>query len=230
MLAVATRWVDADPPARKQHLPELLSVVRLGLLPSEALLQPSSPAASAAAGLIQQHIIGSVSGGDLAALASLDSDDGGGLLGRSWGSCGTSPLEGGGMLSWEWELGHRARRSRRYKPSGIVVAGARRCCRRCRTRLPLRWTGGQRGCPPARRPPGRAAGPAGGHEAGWHSLKRVELYDPHGDEWSAGPALPAGLSFATSALLDRDVYVVGGRAVCPALPSPVQPGAQKGPG
>ncbi len=52
--------------------------------------------------------------------------------------------------------------------------------------------------------------PAGGHEAGWHSLKRVEVYDPHADTWASGPALPSGLSFATSTLLDRDVYVVGG--------------------
>jgi hypothetical protein len=135
VLAVATRWVDHDAPARQKHLPQLLSVVRLGLLPSEALLQPVSPATSAAVGLIQQHLVAGASTStmscpDLLSLQGLESDDGSGVLGRSWGSCGTSPLEGG-MLSWE--MGQLARRSRRHKPSSIIVAGG--CL------LPLAWPG-----------------------------------------------------------------------------------------
>lgn len=71
------------------------------------------------------------------------------------------------------------------------------------------WVGGR-----ARRqqPSGLVA--VGGHDSSWRSLRTVELYDQQSDSWHHGPALSTGVSFAACALVDQEVYLVGGTPLC----------------
>jgi hypothetical protein len=45
-----------------------------------------------------------------------------------------------------------------------------------------------------------------------NELGSVEVYDPHADSWSAGPAMPAGRSSVGAARVGDVVYVIGGSA------------------
>eukprot|EP00803_Ostreobium_quekettii_P007929 evm.model.scf_841EXC.7 EVM.evm.TU.scf_841EXC.7 scf_841EXC:48893-54188(+) len=51
---------------------------------------------------------------------------------------------------------------------------------------------------------------AGGHDAEWRSLKIVEEYSPHRDEWSPGQSMTMSFSFTGAAPVPNGVLVVGG--------------------
>ncbi|CAL8462207.1 g1738 [Coccomyxa elongata] len=64
--------------------------------------------------------------------------------------------------------------------------------------------------PPPRRcmPMGLLA--AGGHDAGWRSLRTSEYYNPTQDTWSTGPPLLDSVSFAAYSVLQGNLCVVNG--------------------
>ena len=65
---------------------------------------------------------------------------------------------------------------------------------------------------------------AGGHDLSWRSLSFAEVLDPLEGAWAPVAGLPAAMSFAGAALLDRSVYVVEG-AMFSSVVARYDPGA-----
>jgi hypothetical protein len=65
---------------------------------------------------------------------------------------------------------------------------------------------------------------AGGHDLSWRSLSYAEVLDPLDGAWAPVAGLPAAMSFAGAALLDRSVYVVEG-AMFSSVVARYDPGA-----
>eukprot|EP00878_Enallax_costatus_P014242 GHUV01014897.1.p1 GENE.GHUV01014897.1~~GHUV01014897.1.p1 ORF type:complete len:549 (+),score=161.79 GHUV01014897.1:230-1876(+) len=234
LLCFVSDWISANPQERLQHLPQLLSLLQLPVLPQEAPLSQqqlnacTSPAAAqlavqlhgAAAQCQQQQELRLSCTADRFSSSSSSRDSSAVVPcidPNNWASSGgSSSIPGPSPTSAALACSV----SNSSSASGSVMCSS--SSSECSTWLD-EWLGSNDGVRSigavvVEAWPGRQRGyqatkllVAGGHDLSWRGLKSTEMYDPRTDTWTSGPTLPAALPFAGAGLLSRgELYIVGG--------------------